>query len=118
MSNRPGLGEGFAWELASTILEHDIPAVPRAILHGKTAWPLGRYIREKAAKYSQRPVAAAEVAEEVTQLFEKVQQDPSVRRGQRLERLRQALMESVRHRVDRVEMQEQRKERRREAKQI
>lgn len=118
MSNRPGLGEGFAWELASTILQHDLPAVPRAILHGTKSWPLGRYIRDKASKYSEKPVAPAEVAVEVTQVFDQVLADQAFRPGQKYHAVRQALISKNIHRAEKVEMMERRKEKRRETIEI
>jgi hypothetical protein len=50
-SRKPGLGVGFAAEIASTLLEYDLhktlPDVPPALQHGRYMRPLGRYMRGK-----------------------------------------------------------------------
>lgn len=50
MSNRPGIGAGFAAEVASTLLEHRLDSpehVPTGLNHGRSIHLLGRYIRDK-----------------------------------------------------------------------
>lgn len=118
MSNRPGLGAGSAHYIASTILEHNIPFVPRSILHGKTEWPLGRYIREKVSEYTEKPVAPAEVAKEMTQLFESVISDDGVRGAQKWWKVREKMVEAARHKAGKALLIEQRRIRKREAQQI
>lgn len=49
MSLKPGLGHGMMHELASTLMEHKLDEklsdVPATLQHGKTIYPLGRYLR-------------------------------------------------------------------------
>lgn len=51
MSRMPGLGSGFMYDLASTILEHrtieKTGDVPTAIRHGRKLMPLGRYLTRR-----------------------------------------------------------------------
>lgn len=51
MSNRPGIGALAIPELASTLLTHDLEKteddVPNVLRHGRTVYPLGRYLKKK-----------------------------------------------------------------------
>lgn len=51
MSNRPGIGHDFMFEVASTFMTFDLDQseadVPSALRHGKRVLPLGRYLRKK-----------------------------------------------------------------------
>jgi len=49
MSLRPGLGLGMMHDLASTLMElgYDRVDVPAVLSHGRTHYPLGRYLRRK-----------------------------------------------------------------------
>lgn len=55
MSLRPGIGLGMMHELASTLMEHKLDErmidVPLALQHGKSKFPLGRYLRRKLRTY-------------------------------------------------------------------
>lgn len=55
MSNRPGIGANFMWDVASSLLEH--PAilcgsddVPSELCHSGRNWPLGRYLKRELRK--------------------------------------------------------------------
>jgi len=54
MSLRPGIGHGMMFDLASTILEHNLERnlidVPMVLQHGKYQYPLGRYLRRNLRK--------------------------------------------------------------------
>lgn len=50
MSLRPGIGAGMMDDLASVLLDpiySDLEDVPSALEHGRTKWPLGRYLRQQ-----------------------------------------------------------------------
>lgn len=51
MSNRPGLGHDFMWEIAATLLNFNLESkqgdVPSSLRHGKKLLPLGRYLRRR-----------------------------------------------------------------------
>lgn len=51
MSNRPGIGAHAMAEVASVFLTHDLDEtevdVPNHLNHGRTAYPLGRYLKRK-----------------------------------------------------------------------
>lgn len=69
MSLRPGIGAGLMHDLASTLMELgfdekdvDVPAV---LAHGKSTYPLGRYLRRKLRTYLGRdPNAPPEALEQ------------------------------------------------------
>lgn len=50
-STRPGLGADMMHEVASTLMEHGLEKtledVPSSLQHGRSHWPLGRYLRRK-----------------------------------------------------------------------
>lgn len=54
MSLRPGIGYGMLFDVASTILEHNLEVqmvdVPMVLQHGKIQYPLGRYLRRNLRK--------------------------------------------------------------------
>lgn len=58
MSLRPGIGLGMAHEIASTLLQHRLDErmidVPLSLQHGRSKWPLGRYLRRKLRTYIGR----------------------------------------------------------------
>lgn len=64
MSRRPGLGAEFMHEVASTLLTHNLealPDVPMALRHGAKELPLGRYLRMKLRKLIGRDEKTPEV---------------------------------------------------------
>lgn len=52
MSNRPGVGQPFLWDVASAILDLELSEadVPSALRHGKKILPLGRYMKNQLRK--------------------------------------------------------------------
>lgn len=53
MSNRPGIGQPFLWDVASALLDADDGAqadVPVSLAHGGKNMPLGRYMRNQLRK--------------------------------------------------------------------
>lgn len=54
MSNRPGIGHGALKRVAHIIARYDLLTpegdVPVTLRHGKTMWPLGRYLRKQLRK--------------------------------------------------------------------
>ena len=51
-SLKPGIGEGFAHEMASELLRLDRGSVPRSVRRNGRLWPLGRYMLEKVSEYT------------------------------------------------------------------
>lgn len=54
MSLRPGIGHDAMYEVASTLLSHNLEKrddVPSQLQHGTKKYPLGRYLRRKLRKY-------------------------------------------------------------------
>lgn len=49
MSLRPGIGHGMTWEISSTLMASHVDTklmdVPSSLQHGRSKWPLGRYLR-------------------------------------------------------------------------
>lgn len=52
MSRKPGIGHDFMYEVASSILEHDLADLPYTLRHGGLKMPLGRYLRNKVNEFS------------------------------------------------------------------
>lgn len=53
MSRRPGIGGGFADEVASTLLQYNLDTpenIPTALRHGSRIRPLGKYLRKRIAE--------------------------------------------------------------------
>lgn len=73
MSNRPGIGANFMWDVASCLLEHSaflspLDDVPSALCHGGTNWPLGRYLkRTLRQKLGRSPDAPQSTLEKMAQ---------------------------------------------------
>lgn len=75
MSRRPGIGAGFAPEIASTVLEFNLVElegdVPSALQHGKRKFPLGRYMRRQIRKHvgmdEKAPQSTIDKAQELLQ---------------------------------------------------
>ena len=50
MSNRPGIGKGAMWQIASQLMEHGVDdEIPTHLMHGTKKRPLGRYLRHQLA---------------------------------------------------------------------
>lgn len=66
MSLRPGLGLGMMHDLASSLMEHSLEKtlvdVPAVLAHGRTNYPLGRYLRRKLRTFIGREANAPEEA--------------------------------------------------------
>lgn len=82
MSNRPGLGAEMMWEVASSLMEHNledrIVDVPSALRHGSRLLPLGRYLQQKLRTYIGRdekapPEVLEKLAEEMSLMQEAAQ---------------------------------------------
>lgn len=61
MSLRPGLGASYLHDVASVLLDPDLPAqgdVPSSLRMGKKLMPLGRYLRRKLRTYVGNPQEA------------------------------------------------------------
>jgi len=60
MSLRPGLGGDAVHEIASETLRflENMGDVPTALRHGKTIWPLGRYLTRRLRQLTGRPLNA------------------------------------------------------------
>jgi len=58
MSLRPGIGANQMWDVASSMLAHNVldtaVDVPQALNYGKSPMPLGRYLRKKLRTYVGR----------------------------------------------------------------
>lgn len=55
MSLRPGIGAEAMWDVASSVLAHDIwPDVPLVLTYGRQSKPLGRYLRRRLRKLTGR----------------------------------------------------------------
>lgn len=73
MSNRPGIGANFMWDVASSLLEHPtlLPLghdVPSQLCHGGNNWPLGRYLkRQLRQKVGMSPDAPQKTLDEMAQ---------------------------------------------------
>lgn len=79
MSLRPGIGYQMMHEVASTLMEHGLDErlvdVPILLQHGRTKYPLGRYLRRKLRTFIGRspdapPEALAEYQKEMQPLRE------------------------------------------------
>lgn len=66
MSLRPGIGLGMAHEIASSLMASPMDEryidVPLSLQHGRSRWPLGRYLRRKLRTYVGRPANAPALA--------------------------------------------------------
>lgn len=70
MSNRPGLGQPFLWDVASAILDMELGEadVPSALRHGKKFLPLGRYMRNQLRKMiGKEEGVPEEIRQEISQ---------------------------------------------------
>lgn len=116
MSNRPGIGEPYAHEVASSLLEHGYTHVPRTLRHGKMHWPLGDYLVKKIAEYSGGlPIAPAEVTMEVQELSRKIYSDSEIRPQLKAAALENALKARRWDKGKQLESDERRRRRQREA---
>lgn len=66
MSLRPGIGLGMAHEIASSLMASPMDEryidVPLSLQHGRSRWPLGRYLRRKLRTYVGREANAPPLA--------------------------------------------------------
>jgi hypothetical protein len=115
MSNRPGIGGDYAHEVASTLLEHNISHVPRALRHGSHIWPLGDYLCKRISKFAGGlPIAPAQSPLEVQELSQEIYSNPEVRPGFRRFALENALKARQWDRAEYKERVEREKRRQRE----
>ncbi len=89
-----GLGKDFAWEIASELLKNNQPHVPFAIRHNGTIWPLGRYVREKVAEYSQLPLQKAPEDPGMHDLSEAIYSNPEIPPLRKAAALREAVIQT------------------------
>jgi len=56
MSLRPGIGADFIPEVASSLMQHEIDTedVPNVLRHGRSVYPLGRYLKGKLREHLGR----------------------------------------------------------------
>lgn len=102
MSNRPGIGEGFMHEVASTLLKHGLDEllvdVPTALGHGKKLLPLGRYLTRRLRVLIGRdpntPKEVLNAREEELRLVREAAFLTAVP-GQKTEAFRQALIDQA-----------------------
>lgn len=93
-SMRPGIGDGFAHEIASVLLEKNATCVPRSIRHNGYHWPLGAYMLDKVSKYTGGlPIAPLQEKEEMQALSELVYGDESIKPRQKAWAFREKLIQ-------------------------
>ncbi len=113
-SLKPGIGEGFAWEMASELLRVGRTSVPRTVRHNGRLWPLGRYMLEKVSEYSgDLPIDKAFEETEVLDLSNDIYSDPTIRPSQKAWRLREAVIAKNIDRINLMETKWKRAQRRR-----
>jgi hypothetical protein len=114
MSRRPGIGCGYAHEIASEVLKHNLEKVPTDLRNGKVSWPLGRYMREKVSEFSQTPKAVyTEIAKDVQKLSDEVFENPAYPPGYKEFALRERI---IKHRHSKAAALERRLEEQERAK--
>jgi len=96
-SNRPGIAEPYCWELASSLLEKNATHVPRTVRHSGKWWPLGRYVREKVAKYTDLEIEAVPPNQEVHDLSETIYGNTKIPAFRKAPALREALIQARYH---------------------
>ena len=97
-SNRPGIGEPFAHELADSLLRADASHVPYSVRHSGKYWPLGRYIREKTSDYTGGlPLEKAPKDQEVHDLSETIYGNTKIPAFRKAPALREALIQKGYH---------------------
>ena len=112
-SNRPGIGEGFAWEVASELLRVGRASVPRTIRHSGRLWPLGRYMLDKISKYSGGlPIDEAET-EDLLPMWDAAYLDESIPARQKNSTFREMVIRSRWDKISATEKKVQRSLKRR-----
>lgn len=108
-----GLGKDFAWEIASSLMMNDHPVVPFAIRHNGTLWPLGRYIREKVAEYSELPLQKAPEDPKMCDLSNAIYGNPEIPPFRKASALREAVIQTRYHKGRQVKKKIARKQKER-----
>lgn len=94
-SNRPGIGEPYCWELASSLLQANATHVPFSVRHSGKFWPLGRYIREKTSTYAgDLPLETVPKDQEVHDLSETIYGNTEIPAFRKAPALREALIQA------------------------
>lgn len=97
-STRPGIGEPYCWELASSLLEANATHVPFSVRHSGKFWPLGRYIREKTSAYAgDLPLEKVPKDQEVHDLSEAIYGNSEIPAFRKAPAVREALIQARYH---------------------
>jgi hypothetical protein len=105
MSRNPGIGAGAAWEIASTVLTHNLRYVPNTLRINGREIPLGAYLKGKVREYTGLQYAPPKENQELQKMSEAIYSDDAPFKA---ERFREALIQAN---WDRAQYQESRERR-------
>lgn len=98
-SNRPGIGADAMDEVASVLMELGLdaaPDVPAALTHGRSTWPLGRYLRRRLrTRIGRSPDAPKETIQQMEEKLRPVREAAHAMapKGQRQTQFKNLLIE-------------------------
>lgn len=108
-SLKPGLAEGFAHEIASSLLRDNADCVPRVVRYSGKRWPLGRYMLDKISEYTGGlPIADAPEQKEVFALSKSIFDSTEIKPGQKAWAVREEIIAQRIHKIQNLEKKHER----------